>query len=67
MALGEHTKTKKGTIRKERSDSLVKNLKKEYSVLKDINGNTKLGTLEEKLGVDSLSAVLKVLRKRKSK
>jgi len=63
MPLGKHQRTDKGTFRKERSDSLVKNLKKDYPELEGINGNTKLGTLEEELGVDSLSAVLKALKK----
>ena len=62
MALDKHQRTQKGTFRKERSDSLVKNLKKEYSELENINGNTKLGTLENKLGVKSLDQVLKKLR-----
>lgn len=64
MALGKHTKNPTtGRIRKERDDSLVKNLKEEYPVLASINGNKKLGTLKEELGVDSLSQVLKKLRK----
>jgi hypothetical protein len=60
--LGEHTRTIKGTFRKERSDSLVKNLKKEYPQLAKINGNTKLVTLLEKKGVDSLSQLLKKVK-----
>ena len=63
MALGKHVRTETGRFRKERSDSLVKNLKKEYPLLAGINGHTKLGTLEKKLGVDSLDGVLKALRK----
>ena len=63
MALGRHTRTSQGTFRRERSDSLVKNLKQEYPEFENINGNTKLGTLKEKFGVDSLDAVRKALRK----
>lgn len=62
MSLQKHTRTAAGTFRKERADSLVKNLKDEYPVLANVNGNTKLGTLEKKLGVESLSQVLKALR-----
>jgi hypothetical protein len=62
MALPRHQRTNSGTFRRERADSLVKNLKKEYPELKDINGNMKLGTLRDKLGVDSLDQVLKELR-----
>ena len=65
MALGKHTKNPvSGRIRQERADSLVKNLRKDYSILNGINGNKKLGTLEKELGVDSLSKVLKTLRKK---
>jgi hypothetical protein len=63
MSLQKHQRTDDGRFRRERSDSLVKNLKKEYPELKDINGNMKLGTLRERLGVDSLDQVLKILRK----
>ena len=61
--LGEHKRTKESTFRKERSDSLIKNLKKEYPQLENINGNTKLGTILDKKGVDSLSQLLKKLGK----
>ena len=61
--LGEHKRTKEGTFRRERSDSLIKNLKKEYPQLERINGNTKLGTALENNGVDSLSQLLKKLGK----
>jgi hypothetical protein len=60
MKLGKHTRTEKGTFRKERSDSLMKNLKKEYPVLKSLHGNIQtLGGAEKALGVESLSQVLK--------
>lgn len=63
MALGKHTRNEaSGRIRKERSDSLVKHLRNEYPEFKGINGNTKLGTLEKRLHVDSLSQVRKKLR-----
>jgi hypothetical protein len=64
MHLGKHQRTEEGRFRRERADSLVKNLKKEYSALHDINGNMKLGTLRDKLGVQSLSQVLKKLDRR---
>lgn len=67
MPLGKHTRTGQGTFRRERADSLVKNLKPEYPELANINGNTKLGTLREKFGVDSLDDVLKALRKQNDK
>lgn len=62
MSLPKHQRTEKGTFRRERADSLVKNLKKEYPELENINGNMKLGTLRERLGVTSLDQALRKLR-----
>jgi len=62
MPLGKHGKNNDGTIRKERSDSLAKNLAKDYSEFKNVPPQTKLGTLEKKFGVDSLSQVRKILK-----
>lgn len=62
MILGKHTKTNKGRIRQERSDTLIGTLAKEYSVLEGINPRMKLKTLKDRLGVDSLSQALKKLR-----
>jgi hypothetical protein len=64
MSLPRHQRTDKGTFRRERADSLIKNLKKEYPELQDINGNMKLGTLRDRLGVDSLDQALKKLRQK---
>lgn len=65
MPLGKHSKNESGRIRKERSDSLAGNLATDYPEFKDINPRTKLGTLEKKLGVESLDQVRKALRKAK--
>ena len=62
MSLPKHQRTNAGTFRRERADSLVKNLKKEYPELKDVNGNMKLGTLRDQLGVNSLHQALEKLR-----
>ena len=64
MSLPKHQRTEGGTFRRERSDSLIKHLKKEYPELRNINGNMKLGTLRDRLDVDSLDRVLKKLRGR---
>jgi len=64
MSLPKHQRTEQGTFRRERADSLVKNLRKEYPELQGINGNMQLGTLRDRLGVDSLDQVLRKLRKR---
>jgi len=62
MPLGKHEQTESGKFRKERSDTLVGTLAKEYSQLKEFNPRMKLGTLEERLGVESLNQVLKNLK-----
>ena len=62
--LGKHQKTVSGRIRRERSDSLAKNLREDYPEFWKVNGNTKLGTLKEQFGVDSLNQVRKVLKKK---
>lgn len=58
MPLGKHVKNESGRIRKERGDSLVKNLVKDYPSLRKFDPRTKLETLEKKFNVDSLSKVL---------
>jgi len=64
MHLGKHQRTEAGRFRRERADSRIGNLKKEYPGLQDVNGNMKLGTLRDKLGVESLSQAIKKLKKK---
>jgi hypothetical protein len=67
MALGKHQRTAKGTFRKERDDSQIKNLVKEYPILEQLHGNIKtLGGAKKSLGVNSLDQVLKTLRSQKT-
>lgn len=63
--LGKHEHTKEGRFRKERSDSLAKNLAKDYPEFDKVNGNTKLGTLKKRFDAESLNEVRKALRKLK--
>lgn len=64
MAFEQHKRTEKGTFRKERADSSMKQLKKEYPELNKLHGNIKtLGGAEKSLGVDSLSQVLKKVKR----
>jgi len=66
MKLAQHKKTEEGRFRKERSDSSMKQLKKEYPALKKLHGNIKtLGGAEKALGVDSLSQVIKKAKRMK--
>ena len=63
MPLGKHKRTEHGPFRKERADSLVKNLKEDYPILDQFDDRTQLGTLRERFGVDSLDKLLKKLEK----
>lgn len=64
MKLGKRQKTEGGRFRKERSDSSMEDLRKEYPVLNKLHGNIKtLGGAEKVLGVKSLSQILKKARK----
>ncbi len=65
MALGKHERTESGRFRKERGDSLAKNLRQDYPEFEKVHGSTKLETLKEKFGVDSLNQVREKLRKEK--
>jgi hypothetical protein len=67
MALGKHQRTESGRFRKERADSLAKNLATEYPEFERVHGSTKLGTLKERFGVDSLNEVREALRRPTSK
>jgi hypothetical protein len=66
MALGKHKKTEEGRLRKERGDSLAKNLAGDYPEFKSVSGNTKLATLRKKFDVDSLNGVRKALKQQNS-
>lgn len=63
MAVPNRSRDKGGEWREKRSDTKVETLKKHYPEFAHVNGNTKLGTLKDKFGVDSLYKVLKELRK----
>lgn len=65
MPLGKHSRTQEGTFRKERGDSLAKNLRQDYSEFKKVHGSTRLDTLKDKFNVDSLNGVRKALRNNK--
>jgi len=64
MPLGKHQHNDDGRFRRERGDSLARNLGKEYPELRKVDPRTKLETLRERFGVDSLNKVREALRKR---
>jgi len=64
VSLGKHQKTSKGRIRRERGDSLAKNLKGDYPEFAKVPPNTRLDTLRKRFDTDSLNGVRKALRKK---
>jgi hypothetical protein len=65
MKLGKHQHNDDGKFRRERGDSHVRNLREEYPEFKDVDPRTKLKTLRERFGVDSLNKVREALRRHK--
>jgi len=63
MGLGKHKRTSKGRFRKEKRSTKIQNLKETYPVLNDVNGNMHLGTLLDRLHVNSLNKALEKLRR----
>lgn len=65
MPLPHHKRTEGGAFRRERADSLAKNLRKDYEEFNNVRGDTKLGTLREESGETSIAGVRKYLREKK--
>ena len=63
MPLGKHKRTEQGTFRRERGDSLAKNLREDYPEFRKVRGDTRLDTLRKRFDADSLDDVGKALRK----
>jgi len=66
MALGKHTRTHKGRIRRERSDSTAGTLRQDYSEFSNVRADAKLGNIKRNLGLPPdapINAVRKELRK----
>ena len=63
MALPHHKRTEEGAFRRERSDSLAKNLRKDYPEFDRVRGDTELGTLKKESGATSINGVREWLRK----
>jgi hypothetical protein len=64
MPLGKHQHNQDGRYRRERGDSLARNLAKDYPELRQVDPRTKLETLRERLHADSLNKVREALRKK---
>ena len=66
MALGKHTRTPKGRIRRERSDSTAGTLRRDYPEFSSVRSDAKLGNIKRNLGLPPdapINAVRKELRK----
>jgi hypothetical protein len=63
MSLPHHKRTEEGAFRRERADSLAKNLKKDYPEFEKVRGDTKLGSLKKESGATSIKGVQEYLRK----
>ena len=62
MALGKHSRDDNGQFRRERGGSLAKNRRQDYPEFGNVHGSTRLDTLKERFGVDSLNKVREALR-----
>jgi hypothetical protein len=51
MPLGKHTRTEKGTFRRERSDSTAGSLRKDYPEFNNVRADAKLGNIKKELGL----------------
>lgn len=65
MPLPHHKRTEEGAFRRERSDSLAKNLRKDYPEFNKVRGDTRLGTLKKESGATSIQGVREYLRKKR--
>ena len=67
MALGKHSRTQKGTFRRERNDSTAGPLSKDYPEFSNVRPEAKLGNIKKNLGLPadaSISEVRKALREK---
>ncbi len=51
MPLGKHSRTEKGTFRRERSDSTAGTLRKDYPEFETVRSDAKLGNIKRDLGL----------------
>lgn len=65
MSLGKHSPTNQGTSRREREDSLAKNLREEYPEFSRVHGSSRLDTLKERFDVNSLNGAREKLKELK--
>lgn len=67
MALGKHSRTKKGTFRRERADSTAGELRQDYLEFENVRADAQLGNIKRKLGLPpdaGINMIRKALRER---
>lgn len=65
--LGKHSRTTKGTFRRERADSTAGALRKDYPEFENVRADAQLGNIKKNLGLPAdapLNTVRKALRDR---
>jgi len=65
MALGEHSRTEKGTFRRERGDSTAGTLREDYPEFNNVRSDAQLRNIKKNLGLPPdapINAVRKALR-----
>lgn len=68
MALPKHTRNEDGAFRRERSDSLAGNLRKDYPEFEEFRSDAKLGNIKRELGLPEdapINTVRKEIRKQR--
>lgn len=60
MALGKHTRTGKGTFRRERSDSTAGELRKDYPEFAKVRADAQLGNIKKSLDLPPDAGINKV-------
>jgi hypothetical protein len=66
MPLGEHSRTEKGTFRRERGDSTAGTLRKDYPEFCNVRSDAQLRNIKKNLGLPAdapINSVRKALRK----
>jgi hypothetical protein len=62
MALGKHTRTNKGTFRRERADATAGELRQDYPEFENVRSDAQLGNIKKKLGLPAEAGINKVRR-----
>lgn len=60
MVLGKHTRTEKGSLRRERSDSTAGTLRQDYPEFANVRADAQLGNIKKKLSLPADAGINKV-------